>query len=286
MAKKPLTEEEIIQLREKKLKAYLDTPVFKNIAESGSRYINMQPQNTAAIIEILQNKPKLIPGGILNNTPVNQGGLISIANAESEVPVVTPIQPTNTKLTGLETLLGNVIMPQILQPSNKQLIDAAILRGSLELLKPRQQGENFASQASRALTAAGQPAKTLADWRLKNAQIQASGLTDFNQSVVLLSNQFEKDIGSIEGEVGILGDFRTTAGATVRNMITDEANKYILSMGSPAALTRQKELVREIPNIKADTIGSKTTYTYGGDDSTIIKIVEELNTLKPRGDIK
>ena len=69
-------------------------------------------------------------------------------------------------------------------------------------------------------------------------------------------------------------------------MITDEANKYILSMGSPAALTRQKELIREIPNIKTDTTGSKTTYTYGGDDPTIIKIVEELNTLKPPGSLK
>lgn len=61
-----------------------------------------------------------------------------------------------TGLTGLETLLGNVVMPQQMSvaPTNKQMIDAAILRGSLELLKPRQAGENFASQASRALTAA------------------------------------------------------------------------------------------------------------------------------------
>ena len=27
-------------------------------------------------------------------------------------------------------------------PTNKQLIDAAVLRGSLELLKPKQKGEN------------------------------------------------------------------------------------------------------------------------------------------------
>jgi hypothetical protein len=60
-----------------------------------------------------------------------------------------------TGLTGVETLLGNVTMPSLVNPqiTNKQLIDAAILRGSLELLKPRQAGENFASQASRALKA-------------------------------------------------------------------------------------------------------------------------------------
>ena len=59
------------------------------------------------------------------------------------------------KLTGFRGLLGNLVFPGLSgQPTNKQLIDAAILRGSLELLKPRQPNENFASQASRALTAA------------------------------------------------------------------------------------------------------------------------------------
>ena len=60
-----------------------------------------------------------------------------------------------TGLTGIETLLGNVTMPSLVNPqiTNKQMIDAAILRGSLELLKPRQPNENFASQASRALKA-------------------------------------------------------------------------------------------------------------------------------------
>tara|TARA_R100000388_G_scaffold80_2_gene149 strand:+ start:772 stop:1383 length:612 start_codon:yes stop_codon:yes gene_type:complete len=55
-----------------------------------------------------------------------------------------------------EGLLGNLVFPQLMntQPTNKQLIDAAILRGSLELLKPRQPGENLASQASRGLQAA------------------------------------------------------------------------------------------------------------------------------------
>ena len=42
-----------------------------------------------------------------------------------------------TGLRGFETLLGSVTMPQIFNPTNKELIDAAILRGSLELLKPK-----------------------------------------------------------------------------------------------------------------------------------------------------
>lgn len=83
-----------------------------------------------------------------------------------------------TGLTGLETLLGNVVMPQQMSvaPTNKQMIDAAILRGSLELLKPRQPNENFASQASRALTAAGQPAKTLTDAQAAAAAARAKGM--------------------------------------------------------------------------------------------------------------
>ena len=59
---------------------------------------------------------------------------------------------------GFEGLLGNLVFPQLVNQNvtNKQLIDAAILRGSLELLKPRQPGENIASQAGRALQAGSQ----------------------------------------------------------------------------------------------------------------------------------
>lgn len=59
---------------------------------------------------------------------------------------------------GFRGLLGNMVFPQLVNQNvtNKQLIDAAILRGSLEFLKPRQAGENLASQASRALEAGSQ----------------------------------------------------------------------------------------------------------------------------------
>ena len=88
-------------------------------------------------------------------------------------------------LSNLETLLGYAVAPQHFKaPTNRQMIDASILRAGLELMKPNQPGENTASALLRALDQAGQPAKTLADWRLENAKIQASRL--------------------IEGEVGIL----------------------------------------------------------------------------------
>ena len=81
-----------------------------------------------------------------------------------------------TDLRGFETLLGSVTMPQIFNPTNKQMIDAAILRGSLELLKPKQPGENLASQASRSLDAMSIPGKTLADYQAAQANARAKGM--------------------------------------------------------------------------------------------------------------
>ena len=91
----------------------------------------------------------------LSNQPINRAGLISNANAGLSMPVMqtnTQIptqQPTSSNIFG--DVLGTVF-PGIDQ-SNKQLINAAILQGSLELLKPRQAGENLASQFGRAITA-------------------------------------------------------------------------------------------------------------------------------------
>ncbi len=78
---------------------------------------------------------------------------------------------------GLKGLLGNLIMPQAMneQVTNKQLIDAAILRGSLELLKPRQAGENFASQLGRGLSAASQFSESMRpnlDQQMKALQVE------------------------------------------------------------------------------------------------------------------
>ena len=84
----------------------------------------------------------------LSNQPINRAGLISNANAETNTQISTQ-QPSSSNIFG--DVLGTVF-PGIDQ-SNKQLINAAILQGSLELLKPRQAGENLASQFGRAITA-------------------------------------------------------------------------------------------------------------------------------------
>ena len=101
----------------------------------------------------------------------------------------------NEEVGGVKGLLGNLIIPGSAgNLSNKDLINAAILRGSLELLKPKQPGENLASQFGRGLTAASETATSLqgdVDSMLKKIQLQEkleervetqerkSGQTDF-----------------------------------------------------------------------------------------------------------
>ena len=88
------------------------------------------------------------------------------------------IDPNNPQgLSNLETLLGYAVAPQFFEtPTNRQMIDASILRAGLELMKPNQPGENTASALLRSLDQAGQPAKTLADYKLAQAAARAKGM--------------------------------------------------------------------------------------------------------------
>lgn len=137
-------------------------------------------------------------------------------------------QDPKTSLTGLETLLGNVVMPQQMSvaPTNKQMIDAAILRGSLELLKPRQPNENFASQASRALEAAGQPAKTLADYRLAQATANRSGALGQSAIITNIKDDIEKGINQVDTITGVK-DISKEYPIFYNNLVTNAIEKYI-----------------------------------------------------------
>tara|TARA_R100001163_G_C5034694_1_gene174160 strand:- start:271 stop:1140 length:870 start_codon:yes stop_codon:yes gene_type:complete len=82
----------------------------------------------------------------------------------------------NQNLTGFQGLFGNIVIPGATgTPSNKQIIDAAILRTSLELLKPRQPSENFASQLGRGITAATEFGESIApdlDQQIKALELE------------------------------------------------------------------------------------------------------------------
>lgn len=157
MAKRPLTQEEQLALDLRRYESIISNPVFRN--RGTARNIDMQPQNAAAVAQMIQNNSSLNPGGMLSTTTDNTPGLISDANAGSSMPVMQPVMQTNTQIPTQQTTNSNIfgdvlgtVFPGIDQ-SNKQLINAAILQGSLELLKPRQAGENLASQFGRAITA-------------------------------------------------------------------------------------------------------------------------------------
>ena len=132
---------------------------------------------------------------------------------------------SKTGLTGVETLLGNVVLPGQLNfnPSNKQLIDAAILRGSLEVLKPRQAGENFASQAARALDAATEPGKLKAaldeaEARRKAASGSQLGITaneiggarKLIDAMINSNPEIKENVGKIADNLGDTYDFGFT----------------------------------------------------------------------------
>jgi hypothetical protein len=94
---------------------------------------------------LIQTNPRFLPQQ--NMTP----GLVSTNTTGSNNGEVTD-NKNETPQNIFGERLAQALFPGISQ-NNKQLIDAAILRGSLELLKPRQAGENLASQLGRGLEA-------------------------------------------------------------------------------------------------------------------------------------
>jgi len=137
------------------------------------------PMNAAAISEMISNNPELNPGGgILSSSESQNTGIISNANAGSTNtnPVVTTTT-TNNEDKEPQNIFGEriaqALFPGISQ-DNKQLINAAILRGSLELLKPRQPGENLASQLGRGLQAGTQLGADIQKRQLEALATQAA----------------------------------------------------------------------------------------------------------------
>jgi hypothetical protein len=159
-------------------------------------------------------------------------GLISQQNTNSTTQstntgtnqVDNQVQQTND--TNPQNIFGERLaqaffpgMPQ----SNKNLINAAILRGSLELLKPRQPGENLASQLGRGLEAGTQFGKDIQKRQLEALATQASLLKaqqgKMPSQVTITENKldsfkdlanvlrktsptFEKNLGSIQSKIG------------------------------------------------------------------------------------
>lgn len=98
--------------------------------------------------------------------------------------ILDDMKKDNEEVGGFRGLLGNLIIPGSAGNfNNKDLINAAILRGSLELLKPKQPGENLASQLGRGLQAGAETAKLL--------ESQGSDKVDEMLKKIELSEKFD-----------------------------------------------------------------------------------------------
>ena len=104
-----------------------------------------------------------------NPNPINEQGQPLYGNF---TPKIDPNNPQG--LSNIETLFGYAYMPQVMtqNPTNKQMIDAAILRAGLEMGKGRQPGETFGGALARGAEAMSIPAKTLAEAQAALAKVK------------------------------------------------------------------------------------------------------------------
>jgi len=129
-------------------------------------------------------------------------------------------------LSNIETLLGYAVAPQNFKtPTNRQMIDAAILRAGLELMKPNQPGENTASALLRALDQAGQPAKTLADYRAAQAKANRSGALGQSAIITNIKDDIEKGINQV-GIITGVKDISKEYPIFYNNLVTNAIEKY------------------------------------------------------------
>tara|TARA_S200002703_G_scaffold106398_1_gene92384 strand:+ start:184 stop:813 length:630 start_codon:yes stop_codon:yes gene_type:complete len=185
-----------------------------------------------------------------------------------------------TGLRGFETLLGSVTMPQLFNPTNKQLIDAAILRGSLELLKPKRPGENLASQASRSLDAMSIPGKTLSDYRASQLKSNQSGALGQSAIITNIKDDIEKGLLKVGSKSGIK-DISAQFPVFYNNLVTNAITKYT-STGNYAAANAYStkmfdELYTKIELNKDGNLQIKEGETVSPE---MIDLITKANTAK------
>ena len=146
-------------------------------------------------------------------------------------PNIDPNNPTG--LSNIETLLGNAYMPQIMNygagkgPTNKQMIDASILRAGLELGKGRLPGENFGAALNRGMEAFGAPAKTLSDYLVSQRGARSSGAMGDSSAW----DNIRKDVELI------VPDINTTLGIEDISVAHNMVRQYLNSVGRNAYST-------------------------------------------------
>jgi hypothetical protein len=146
------------------------------------------------------------------------------------------IDPNNPQgLSNIETLFGTAYMPQSLTyksggPTNKQLIDASILRAGLELGRGRMPGESFGGALQRGAEEFAQPGKTLSDARLAQAKAQAAMMGDGTQ---LSLNKIE--IQSGKKLLKTLAETNPDFGRRLKKLAEDSDLEDFYGFGGPSS---------------------------------------------------
>ena len=179
----------------------------------------------------------------------------------------------------------NYLFPGTLDISNKDLINAAILKGSLEILKPRQPGENFASQASRALEAGLKTQLDVGALKIADAKGRTTGTNMISELRFL--DESRNDLYSMMSKVGISkdGKFLFEQGGSFNNAFTSLVHDVYDKLGYVAADKFQLDVANKFKNLVkiSDDKGDKLTFNKTGDktmDAALSFLVNSYNNAR------
>lgn len=225
-----------------------------------------------------------------NPNPMNEQGQPLYGNFR---PNIDPNNPQG--LSNIETLFGTAYMPQAITysgsgPTNKQMIDAAILRAGLEMGKGRQPGETFGGALARGAEAAGQPAKTLSDARIAQAKAQAALMGDGTQ---LSLNKIE--IATGKKLLKTLAETNPDFGRRLKKLATDSSmNEYFFNLGGPdsdfyAAMANELASLQNAyknQNLSNIQLAEQALINMGGDPAgTSVKTKDNKSDKKDLSDV-
>lgn len=223
----------------------------------------------------------------IKNTPTNATTSDISVDVKNAIDNNKVNQDYQTGLLSDKVNRMNYLFPGTLDISNKDLINAAILRGSLEILKPRQPGENFASQASRALEAGLKTQTDVQALKIADAKSRTTGTNRISELKFL--DESRNDLYSMMSKVGISkdGKFLFEQGSSFNNAFQSLVHDVYRRSGFYEANDFQSDVANKFRNLvkKSDDKGDKLTFNKTGDktmDAALSFLVNSYNEARER----
>ena len=195
-------------------------------------------------------------------------------------------------LTNFETLLGYAYMPQVMtqDPTNKQMIDAAILRAGLEMGKGRQPGETFGGALARGAEAMSIPGKTLAEAQLERAKAAAKkvqpqvtitpakmyGFYKVGQTLMKTNKEFRDAVIALKG-TGLFATEAQALRAVTNNAMGIESQE---GEGISNAVIKSLDILSKNVNKETSVANIK------GDQDVIKNITSNMDQTDPFADME